>query len=47
MVARKVWDLYLVQHGFRAVDNDSGLGHIRRLYILEHRLPLQMKHLLA
>ena len=47
MVARKVWVLYLMQHGFKAVDSDSGLRHVRRLYILEHRPPLQIKHLLA
>ena len=47
MVARRVWVLCLMQHGFKAVDSDSGLRHVRRLYILEHRPPLQIKHLLA
>ena len=47
MVARKVWILCLMQHGSRVVDNVSGLGHIRGLYILGYELPLQIKHLLA
>lgn len=47
MGARKVCILCWIQHGPRVVDNSSRLSYMKRLYILEYKPPLQIKHLLA
>lgn len=44
MVSRKARILCLMQHGSRVVDNVSGLGRIRGLYILGYGLPLQLAY---